>query len=66
MINTGLRAVRKPWARLMHKIYEVDPLLCPDARGQCSYLARQAFQAFRTRLGARPTSSEAQPAGGFL
>jgi hypothetical protein len=27
---------RKNWARLIQKIYEVDPLTCPKCRGRCA------------------------------
>ena len=29
------KAFRKSWARLIQKIYEVDPFVCPSARGPC-------------------------------
>ena len=28
-----VKALRKGWARLIQKIYEVDPLVCPKCRG---------------------------------
>ena len=35
ILNAGLsdKAFRKSWARLIQKIYEVDPLCCPKCRG---------------------------------
>jgi hypothetical protein len=29
------KAFRKNWARLIQKLYEVDPLVCPSCRGRC-------------------------------
>jgi hypothetical protein len=31
--NTSSTVCRKSWARLIQKIYEVDPLICPKCRG---------------------------------
>jgi len=31
--DEGLKAYRKNWARLIQKIYEVDPLTCPKCQG---------------------------------
>ncbi len=28
-----MKALRKSWARLIQKIYEVDPLVCPHCKG---------------------------------
>ena len=47
IIDTGLsnKAFRKSWARLIQKIYEVDPLLCPKCQGQMkiiSFIEEQA------------------------
>jgi len=33
--DENLKAYRKNWARLIQKIYEVDPLTCPKCRGPC-------------------------------
>jgi len=33
------RASRKSWARLIQKIYEVNPLLCPKCRGQMKIIS---------------------------
>ena len=35
ILETGLsnKAFRKSWARLIQKVYEVDPLLCPKCQG---------------------------------
>jgi len=47
IIDIGLsnKAFRKSWARLIQKIYEVDPLLCPKCQGQMkiiSFIEEQA------------------------
>ena len=47
IIDTGLsnKAFRKSWARLIQKVYEVDPLLCPKCQGQMkiiSFIEEQA------------------------
>ena len=47
IIDTGLsnKAFRKSWARLIQKVYEVDPLLCPQCQGQMkiiSFIEEQA------------------------
>jgi len=60
------RPVRRLWACLMQKYMRSVSCCVAGVKGQYSYLARQAFHAFRTIFGATPTSSEAQPAGGFL
>ena len=41
IIDTGLsnKAFRKSRARLMQKIYEVDPLLCPKCQGQMKIIS---------------------------
>ena len=31
--DTSRKAFRKSWARLIQKIYQLDPLLCPKCRG---------------------------------
>jgi hypothetical protein len=33
------KAFRKSWARLIQKIYEVDPLLCPKCQGQMKIIS---------------------------
>jgi len=33
------RGLNRSWARLIQKIYEVDPLLCPVCRGQMKIIA---------------------------
>ena len=33
------RAFRKNWARLIQKIYEIDPLLCPRCQGAMRVIA---------------------------
>ena len=47
IIETGLsnKAFRRSWARLIQKIYEVDPLICPNCQGQMkiiSFIEEQA------------------------
>jgi len=41
IIDTGLsdKVFRKSWARLIQKIYEVDPLLCPKCQGQMKIIS---------------------------
>jgi len=41
IIDTGLsnKAFGKSWARLIQKVYEVDPLLCPKCRGQMTIIS---------------------------
>ncbi|MDY6906390.1 MAG: transposase [Thermodesulfobacteriota bacterium] len=41
IIETGLpnKAFRKSWARLIQKIYETDPLLCPKCQGQMKIIS---------------------------
>ncbi|MFP4040391.1 MAG: hypothetical protein ACOCPQ_02325, partial [Desulfosudaceae bacterium] len=46
--DTGLsnKVFRKSWARLIQKIYEVDPLLCPKCQGPMkiiSFIEEQAI-----------------------
>jgi thioesterase domain-containing protein len=33
------KAFRKSWARLIQKIYEIDPLLCPKCQGQMKIIS---------------------------
>ena len=33
------KAARSTWARLIKKVYEVDPLICPHCGGQMRFLA---------------------------
>jgi len=33
------KAVRKNWARLIQKVYEIDPLICPKCRGKMKIIA---------------------------
>jgi len=33
------KACRKSWAQLIYKVYEVDPLLCPDCGSQMKFIA---------------------------
>jgi hypothetical protein len=33
------KGLNRSWARLMQKIYEVDPLICPVCRGQMKIIA---------------------------
>ena len=33
------KAFRKSWARLIQKIYEVDPLICPKCHGQMKIIS---------------------------
>jgi len=47
IIDIGLsnKAFRKSWARLIQKVYEADPLLCPKCQGQMkiiSFIEEQA------------------------
>ena len=46
---------RKNWARLIQKIYEVDPLTCPECRGVMRIISfiedREVIQAILKHLG---------------
>ncbi len=35
----NLTPTRSTWARLIKKVYEVDPLICPHCGGQMRFLA---------------------------
>ena len=37
--TSSARAARRSWARLIKKIYEVDPLLCPECGGDMRIIA---------------------------
>jgi uncharacterized protein YbaR (Trm112 family) len=41
ILEPGLagKAIRKNWAELIQKIYEIDPLTCPACRGRMSVIA---------------------------
>jgi hypothetical protein len=49
------KAFRKSWARLIQKIYEVDPLVCPKCRGTMRIISfiedRQVIRAILGHLG---------------
>jgi len=34
-----IKDVRSAWARLINKVYEVDPLICPHCGGEMRFLA---------------------------
>ena len=42
--NGTSKEYRKNWARLIHKIYEVDPLTCPKCKGRMRVLAFIEYQ----------------------
>ncbi len=50
-----LKAFRKSWARLIQKIYEVDPLICPKCQGKMRVISaiddRQVIRAILEHLG---------------
>ena len=52
-------AVRRTWARLIRKVYEVDPLLCPRCCGTKRIIAfieqLEAIEKILTRFGLWPT-----------
>ena len=49
------KALRKNWARLIQKIYEVDPLVCPACRGKMGVIAfieeQEVIRKILTHLG---------------
>jgi len=49
------KAYRKSWARLIQKIYEVDPLICPKCQGKMRVISaiddRQVIRAILEHLG---------------
>jgi len=49
------KAFRKSWARLIQKIYEVDPLICPKCQGKMRIISaiddRQVIRAILEHLG---------------
>ncbi len=67
------RAYRRTWARLIHKIYEADPLTCPKCRGTVRIVsfieAREVIKTILKHLRLwlakpRPTAkAHALPAG---
>jgi hypothetical protein len=50
-----VKAFRKSWARLIQKIYEVDPLICPKCQGTMRVISviddRQVIRAILEHLG---------------
>jgi hypothetical protein len=42
--------VRSTWARLIHKVYEVDPLVCPKCKGPMRVIALIADKALIRRI----------------
>jgi hypothetical protein len=53
--NDNVKAFRKSWARLIQKIYEVDPLICPKCKGTMRVISaiddRQVIRAILEHLG---------------
>lgn len=47
--------MRSPWARLIHKVYEVDPLECPRCKGPMRVIAliddKAVIRKILTHLG---------------
>ena len=68
IIETGFsnKAFRRSWARLIQKIYEVDPLLCPRCSGQMkiiSFIEEQAvIKQILQHLGLWETRNNGPPA----
>jgi len=68
-------ACRKSWARLIQKIYEVDPLICPKCRGTMRIISsiedREVIKTILNHLGLwlirsmPPTKAHAPPAGEY-
>jgi len=52
---TNNKALRKSWARLIQKIYEVDPLICPHCKGTMRIISfiedAQFIREILTHLG---------------
>jgi hypothetical protein len=50
-----LKALRKSWARLIQKIYKVDPLICPKCRGNMRIISfiedREIIKTILSYLG---------------
>ncbi|MEI6389228.1 MAG: hypothetical protein WCQ50_21695 [Spirochaetota bacterium] len=38
-VEVGAAARKKAWARLLAKVYEVDPFLCPECGGKMAVIA---------------------------
>ncbi len=59
------KAFRKNWARLIQKIYEVDPLLCPNCNGAMRIISfiedAQVIRDILTHLGLWLVRSESPP-----
>ena len=59
------KAFRKSWARLIQKVYEVDPLLCPKCQGQMkiiSFIEEQAvIKQILQHLGLWETRNNGPP-----
>jgi hypothetical protein len=53
--QVDVKAFRKSWARLIQKIYEVDPLICPKGKGTLRIISaiddRQVIRAILEHLG---------------
>jgi hypothetical protein len=58
-------AFRKNWARLIQKIYEVDPLTCPKCQGTMRIISfiedRQVIRAILEHLGLWPAKTRPPP-----
>jgi hypothetical protein len=59
------KALRKSWARLIQKIYEVDPLVCPKRQGAMRVISSiedpSVIRTILEHLGLWPTKSRPPP-----
>jgi len=60
-----LKELRKNWARLIQKIYEVDPLVCPKCKGTMRIISfiedEKVIRDILTNLGLWLVRSRPQP-----
>ena len=60
------KTFRKNWARLIQKIYEVDPLVCPACRGEMGVIAviedQEVIRKILTHLGLWQIKAQLRPA----
>jgi hypothetical protein len=58
-------ACRKSWARLIQKIYEIDPLTCPKCRGSMRIIStiedQEVIKSILNHLGLWSTGSRPRP-----
>ncbi len=67
--DLSIKEFRRNWARLIQKVYEIDPLICPKCQGEMKVISviedRAVIKKILQHLGLWETRSHDPPAGTF-